>query len=287
MLSGGRFLLNKEKAKDIAVDATASAVESGAEIAVDNLPALASVVKEVGLEGAAAVLADGIVGAVAPGALGLVVNYKLRRAERNVGRLIAELSQDMVEINRRLDSLESDKRAKFTEGSYRDALLDAIIEEVEPSKIQGAINAFLNFMSEDVAGDSSVLTFFDDLSRLNALDLRVLRLHGSPFIIGYEVDDDRARLLSEEGIDDLQYRSIREKLCRFGLLQSKNEEKRDKNLEAVQACLVELVKQLSSKKAPRIPKVPKIQKLSMSDSFSITSLGNRYLRLMGPVVEEG
>ena len=117
--------------------------------------------------------------------------------------------------------------------------------------------------------------------------MRVLRLHGSPFIIGYEVDDDWARLLSEEGIDDLQYRSIREKLCRFGLLQSKNEEKRDKNLNEVQECLVELVKQLSSKKAPKIPKEPKIQKLSISDSFSITSMGNRYLRLMGPVVKEG
>ena len=279
--------MDKERAKGIAIDTAASAAESVAEVAVDNLPALASVVKEIGFEGAAAALADGVVGAVAPGMLGLVMNYKLRRAERNVGQLFAELSQNMTEINRRLDSLESDRKAKFTEGSYRDALLDTIIEEVEPSKIQGAINAFLNLINEDAAGDSFVLTFFDDLSRLNALDLRVLRLHGSPFIIGYEVDDDWARLLSEEGIDDLQYRSIREKLCRFGLLQSKNEEKRDKNLNEVQECLVELVKQLSSKKAPKIPKEPKIQKLSISDSFSITSMGNRYLRLMGPVVKEG
>ena len=37
----------------------------------------------------------------------------------------------------------------------------------------------------------------------------------------------------------------------------------------------------------QIPKEPKIQKLSISDSFSITSMGNRYLRLMGPVVKEG
>lgn len=269
-----------EKAKD----ASLAIAESGVDTLLDNLPELSGALAQAGLHGAASVVADGVVGAVAPGVFGAVMGYKVRRFEKNVIELVSELSTNMDKVNERLDRLEENQRRKFSDGVYRDAFLDSIIDENEPDKVAYSVNAFINAMGEGNVSDSFMLALFDDLSRLSRLDIRVLRLHGSSYLSGVQVDDDCVRLMSEEGIDESQYRSIREKLCRFGLLQSKNEEKREKNLEVVQDALAELIKQLGSGK-PKKMQVPKYKRISNSDSYGITSLGNKYLRMIKPVAD--
>lgn len=269
-----------EKAKD----ASLAIAESGVDTLLDNLPELSGALAQAGLHGAASVVADGVVGAVAPGVFGAVMGYKVRRFEKNVIELVSELSTNMDKVNERLDRLEENQRRKFSDGVYRDAFLDSIIDENEPDKVAYSVNAFINAMGEGNVSDSFMLALFDDLSRLSRLDIRVLRLHVSSYLSGVQVDDDCVRLMSEEGIDESQYRSIREKLCRFGLLQSKNEEKREKNLEVVQDALAELIKQLGSGK-PKEMQVPKYKCISNSDSYGITSLGNKYLRMIKPVAD--
>lgn len=276
--------MNGSKAKGIAVDLAETGAEAAAETAADNLPLLASAIRDAGFQGAASILADGVVSAVVPGALGLIFGYRMRRAERNLITLIDKLSSNIEIVNERLDSLETAVRDKYTNGSYRDAFLDSVVDENEPEKVSRNVNAFINCMAHGNAGDSFVLTLFDDLSRLNRLDIRVLKLHYYNPITGHMVDDSFDRLIQEEGIGYSEYRTIREKLCRLGLLESKNEEKRERNLEAVQDAVSELLSQLG-KKNPKIPRSPKFQRISSSDSYSITSLGRRYLELIRPVQE--
>jgi len=120
---------------------------------------------------------------------------------------------------------------------------------------------------------------------MNELDIRVLKLHYYNPLTGFDPEDDYFKLINEEGIDDSQYRVVENKLCRLGLLNSRNEEKREKNLEAIQKAVTELLKQLN-KKDPRLPKPPNIQRTSLSDSFSITSLGQHYLELIRPISED-
>lgn len=108
-----------ERAKETAADATSATVEASVEVALDNLPVLAAAMREAGLQGAANILADSIVGAVAPGALSLVVNYRLNRMQRNVRYLIDELASNPDVVNGRLDALEPVVRSKFVEGPYR------------------------------------------------------------------------------------------------------------------------------------------------------------------------
>ncbi len=278
--------MNPRKVKNASADAASAAAETGVETIADNLPALAELARDAGLEGSAALLADGAVGAIAPRALGFIMAYRLNRTERNVALLIGELAQKMDIVNRRLDALEAPEQDKFIGGKYRDAFLDSIVDEIEEDKVRISVNAFLNLMGEPNVGDSQVLTLFDDLARLSLLDLRVLRLYGIPYFIGYDSRDDLETLMAQEHVDESQYRAIREKLCRFGLLKSMNEDKREDNLESVQKCLTELIKQLSSPKSAKLPKAPKIQKLGSSDSYKISSLGNRYLRLMRPVASD-
>lgn len=276
--------MGRKETKGIVIDAAIATAESASETTFNNLPMLASAVGEAGLQGAASLLADGIVGAVAPGVLGAVMNYRLKRMERNIIVLIDEMASNLEIVNDRLNALDYDTRSKFTSGKYRDAFLDSVINENESETVARNVNAFVNLMGRESISDSFALTLFDDLARLNRLDIRVLKLHYHNPITNYEVDDDYFRLTTEEDIDDSQYRAIREKLCRLGLLCSKNEEKREKNLEATHETLTELLKQLSSK-SPKLPKPPKIQKVSMSDSYSITSLGRQYLELIRPVQE--
>lgn len=273
-----------ERAKETAADATSATVEASVEVALDNLPVLAAAMREAGLQGAANILADSIVGAVAPGALSLVVNYRLNRMQRNVRYLIDELASNPDVVNGRLDALEPVVRSKFVEGPYRDAFLDSVVNENESEKVFQSVNAFVNLMDQENPSDSFVLTFFDDLSRMSMLDVRVLKLHYRNPLTGFEPEDDCLKLTTEEGVDDGQYRIVREKLCRLGLLGSRNEEKREKNLEATQEVVAELLKQLD-KKNPRLPKPPRIQRISRSDSFFITSLGRHYLELIRPVSE--
>ena len=267
--------MDSKKAKGIAADFATTGAEAVVETAA---------IHDAGFQGAASILADGVVGAVAPGALGLVFGYRMRRTERNLIILIDKLSSNIEIVNERLDSLEATVRDKYTNGSYRDAFLDSVVDENEPEKVSRNVNAFINCMAYGSAGDSFVLTLFDDLSRLNRLDIRVLKLHYYNPITGHMADDSFDRLIREEGIDCSEYRIIREKLCRLGLLESKNEEKREKNLEAVQNAVSELLSQLG-KRNPKIPKPPKLQRISTSDSYSITSLGRRYLELIRPVQE--
>lgn len=276
-------MIQKSKAKGIAIDLSASAAESGAELLLDNLLTLSSKLAQIGLEGASAFLADGAINAISPRLAGLIMDYKLRRAERNIISLIDELAKNMDEINHRLDSFDEEKKLKFIDGIYRDSFLDIVAEEPDPTKVQFAINAFANLMEENSVSDSFVLTLFDDLSRLNSLDLRVLKLHGNPSSIGYEIIDSYQKLVNEENIEAFQYRHIREKLCRFGLLQSKNEKRRNENLVAIEKYVADLAKQLSAGKEIRPPRKPNIQKIGSNDSYAITPLGNNYLRLVGPI----
>lgn len=265
-------------------DASLAIVESGTETVLDNLPQLSGALAQAGLHGAASVVADGVVGAVAPGVFGALMGYKARRFERNIIELVSELSANMDKVNSRLNQLEESQRKKFSDGIYRDVFLDSIVNENEPEKVAYCVRAFINAMGEESISDSFMVALFDDLSRLSRLDIRVLNLHAGEYLFDNQADDDYSRLIAEEGIDESQYRSIRQKLCRFGLLQSKNEEKREQNLEEVQEVLAELVKQLSSNK-PKKLKSPKYQRITHSDSYAITPLGRRYLMMMRQVDE--
>lgn len=81
------------------------------------------------------------------------------------------------------------------------------------------------------------------------------------------------------GIDYTQVRFVKEKLSRYGLLQSRNEEINDKNMESMVKYMQDVERE-SHKSKPKDVKVPKLKKLFGTDSYSITMLGRRYLALM-------
>lgn len=86
-------------------------------------------------------------------------------------------------------------------------------------------------------------------------------------------------VVSQLKISYEQLRFIKEKLERFGLLQSKNEEIHEDNLELIVKYLQNIDKE-KKKSKPRDIKLPKLKKVSLSDSYKITSLGIEFLQLL-------
>ena len=111
---------------------------------------------------------------------------------------------------------------------------------------------------------------------MNELDIRVLRLYRPTFDVDEEDRENFVDIMKEANIGETQYNFIREKLCRLGMLDSKNEERRDENLDIIGKTLTELIKQLYSKK-PREVKAPKLNRIYRTESYRITALGRQYL----------
>ena len=266
----------KERAQDLA----GATLEAGTATLVDNLPALGTAAAEIiGNEAVSTVvqtLTSGLLGAVAPVFLGVKLSFQQRRFERNMVKMLNAVSQKQDIIEQRLNQLDPEIRQKFMDGPYRDVLFDNIIAENQEQKVQDNINGYINLMGLENPNDDVVFTFFHTLSQMNELDIRILRLYRPAYEVGEEDHENFMDVMREENIDKSQYDFIREKLCRLGMLDSKNEAKRDENLDELGKTLTELIKQLYSKN-PKKVKEPNLKKILRSESYSITCLGRQYL----------
>ena len=266
--------------KEFVKDLAGSTVEVGTSLVIENLPEFgAEVAGIIGNEAIGATiqtLTGGLLGAVAPSLLGVKLSFQQKRFERNMIKMVTSLREKQEIIEQRMNQLNLDVQQKFISGPYRDVLLDNIISENQEQKVQDNINGYINLMGIETPNDDIVFTFFHTLSQMNESDIRILRLYRPTYEMAEDSQESFVDVLRDEDIDQSQYDFIREKLCRLGMLDSKNQEKRDENLDALGEKLTELIKQLYSKK-PKEVKVPKLKRISRSESYRITRLGRQYL----------
>lgn len=76
-----------------------------------------------------------------------------------------------------------------------------------------------------------------------------------------------------------QIQVIKEKLSRLGLLQSRNDEQRDNNVDEIVTCLTKVEKDNRSGN-PKGVKLLTIKKPNRTESYEITSLGRSYLNVI-------
>lgn len=268
------------EAKIVAQDLAETSLEVGTSMLLDNLPELGMVAADIiGNEAVGAAiqaLTGGLLGAVAPAFLGVKLSYQQKRFERNMARMLNSVIQRQEIVEQRLTQLDPTVRQKFIDGPYRDVLFDNIIYENQEQKVQDNINGYINLMGVENPNDDVVFNFFHTLSQMNELDIRVLRLYRPTIGMGEEEHESFWDIMREENIDETQYNFIREKLCRLGMLDSKNEENRDENLDVLGKTLTELIKQLYAKK-PKEVKPPKLKRISRNELYRITKLGYQYL----------
>lgn len=274
---------NTSKAKEVAQDLAETTLEVGAVEVLENLPELgAAAANIIGNEAVSTLiqtLTGGLIGAVAPSVLGIKLSYQQRRFERNMLKMVNSVIEKQEIIEQRLEQLEPEIRQKFIDGTYRDVFLDNIISENQEQKVQDNINGYINLMSIENPNDDVVFTFFNTLSQMNQLDIRVLKLYRPTYEMTDNKQESYVDILNDEKIEISQYNFIREKLYRLGMLDSKNEESRDENLDTLGKTVTELIKQLYSKK-PKEVKAPKLKRINKSESYHITYLGRQYLSFL-------
>lgn len=238
------------------------------------LPEVVKTYGEIVVPEVIANLAGDLLGAVLPRFNSIRLSYKQNRLERNVSIMLDSLVSKQEILSKRIDELQKTIEGKNFIQQLSEMLLDNIVDEIQPLKVNYNVNGYLNLLETENANLDISLMFFKTLADLNEIDIRVLQNYDcrhpgtsnpiTPF---------------NSKLDSDQLRYIKEKLIRFGLLRSQNKEKREKNLELIIEFLKDFYKDYTSKK-PKGVKFPKIKKLQSIDGYNITPLGFALLQLI-------
>lgn len=263
--------MDRYKLKDL-MDATKE--EVGKEVVEKLLPA---VVQEAGnflFDKGVGMLACEMVGSVVPVANNVLLSYKQHRLERNVLNALNIVQNRQTEIEYKMNELLENNRAFITQ--VTEALLDNIVDEIQEKMVEYNVNGYINLLKSDHTNIDLGLMFFKTMSQLNDLDIRILKVYSNLKTDGESI----VSICNELNLELNQIQFIKEKLERFGLLQSRHEEMNDDNLDNIVKYL-EKVKRENRKKNPNDVKVPNLKRVSGTDSYRITSLGRHYLTMIG------
>lgn len=224
-------------------------------------------------EGVAAIIGE-LVGAVCPRFNNIRLSYKQNRLERNLSTVLTRILLNHQELSYRIEELQKTVEGRLLIQQSNEMLLDNIIDEIQPSKVQYSVNGYVNLLQTENANLDMALMFFKTIYELNDIDIRVLKTYDwrnpdnispiTPFNSEFDYD---------------QLRHIKEKLVRFGLLKSKNEELSERNQEDIIDYLQKFHKDFTSKN-PKGVRLPKFKKIPSSDRYRITSLGYGLLQLI-------
>ena len=257
--------MDQYKLEDL-MDATKE--EVGKEIVEKLLP---QVIQEAGsflFEKGVGMLACEMVGSVLPVANNVLLSYKQHRLERNVLNALKIVQTRQIELENRMSNL-FENNPVFIE-QITEALLDNIVDEIQEKLVEYNVNGYINLLKSDHTNIDLGLMFFKTMSQLNDLDIRILKVYSN---LGTE-GESIVSICNELDLELNQIRFIKEKLERFGLLQSRHEEMNENNLDAI-------VKYLEKVKKKGDVKVPSLKRVRGTDSYRITSLGRHYLTMIG------
>ena len=219
-------------------------------------------------------LAGELIGAVCPRLNNIRLSYKQNRLERNVSIMLNRLIVNQKLLSSRIDELQKSIAGRTFIQQSSEMLLDNIVDEIQPEKVQYSVNGFVNLIQTENANLDMSLMFFKTISDLNDIDIRVLKT------FDWKTQDKEEPITPfNSEFDYSQLRYIKEKLLRLGLLKSKNEELSAKNQEKMIDYLQKFNKDITSKK-PKGVKLPQFKKLQTTDRYNITSLGLALLQLI-------
>lgn len=259
--------MDQYKSEDL-IDAAKE--EVGKEVVEKLLP---QVIQEAGnflFDRGVGMLACQVVGSVLPVANNILLSFNQHRLERNVLNALNIIQSRQTELENRMNEL-LENNPLYTR-QITEALLDNIVDEIQERMVDYNVNGYINLLKSDHTNIDLGLMFFKTMSQLNDLDIRILKAYSNLEAEGENI----VSICNELNLELDQIRFIKEKLERFGLLQSRNEEMNDDNLKAIIKYL-ENVKRENRKKNLNDVKVPNLKRVSGADSYRITSLGRHYL----------
>lgn len=244
--------------------------EEGLQTVLESeyIPEIVTAVSEVVTTEGTSLLLGSILGAALPRLNGVRLNYLEKRFERNVESALGYMLDKISNLETNYEFLNEEIQEKFR-GLYVEWFMDNLLSEKQPEKIESHVNGYINMMTSDV-NDNVMLMFMETLNQLTQLDIDVLKLYKiSP-------DENAWGLMERYGLQTGQLSVIKEKLVRFGLIYSKQDDLRDDNIDAMAKYLLAFEAE-SNKKNPKTIKMKDVKKPKTSESYSITPLGRSFL----------
>lgn len=166
-------------------------------------------------------LAYQVIGSVLPVANNILLSYNQHRLERNVLNALNIVQNRQTELENRINEL-LEYNPLYTR-QITVALLDNIVDEIQEKMIEYNVNGYINLLKADHTNIDLGLMFFKTMSQLNDLDIRILKVYSNLKTGGESI----VSICNELDLELNQIQFIKEKLERFGLLQSRNEEIND------------------------------------------------------------
>lgn len=207
--------MDQYKLEDL-MDATKE--EVGKEVVEKLLP---QVIQEAGsllFDKDVGMLACQVIGSVVPVANNILLSYNQHRLERNVLNALNIVQNRQTELENRMNEL-LENNPLYTR-QITEALLDNIVDEIQEKMVEYNVNGYINLLKSNHTNIDLGLMFFKTMSQLNDLDIRILKVYSNLKTDGESI----VSICNELDLELNQIRFIKEKLERFGLLQSRNEE---------------------------------------------------------------
>lgn len=158
-----------------------------------------------------------------------MIAYKQKQQEKRFELAIKEIQDRQDEIDKILEKYEDELFPKIKK--LFEIYLDYNIQNNQEQKIELLANGYVNSIKIENPQEDVLLGFYDTILQVNMLDIRVLKLYDNSIIS--EGEDSFIKVMQDYDIDYSQCNMIKEKLVRFGLLESKNDIKQDENIDSI------------------------------------------------------
>ena len=222
------------------------------------------VVAELFLEGAA--------GAIIPGFTSVVTNIKQKRFERNIKKMLSEFQVQLGDMRLKFDEISEVRKTSFSD-EFSEMIIDYVSEERDEEKIPFIVNGIKNLINEDKDVDNTTL-YFDVLKNLRKIDILVLKQYD--FRSEEYFENNFQDFLDKLSIDYDEYKYIKEKLLRSGLLISSYEAEQ-KEINIIIFELAKFLKELENGKSKKISDKLKRPKIKKNERIQLSKFGRSFI----------
>lgn len=244
--------------------------EIGNILLEEAAPVIVEEAAKEALKGAVLEVVSQGAGLVIPGVGNMMLSYKQKRMERNIEKFLKKIVLRQDELNKKLESLEQEQLKSFANDCFG-LVADYVPNVRQEEKIDYIVNGFVNLAGTQDVGLDKVMIFYDALDQLSMLEIRTLKMYYMNRYIGRDYEDSIVQIMEDYKMDNSQMRMIKEKLERLGLLENRNEDRIQENVQNMTNYLEDISK---GKKNPKLKKMKRILNI---DSYRITSFGNRFI----------
>lgn len=225
--------------------------------------------KEV-LKGTAIEIVSQGAGLVIPGVGNMILSYKQKRMERNVEKFLEQIVLRQDKLNKKLESLKQEQIKNFGNTCFG-IVADYVPNVKQEEKIDYIVNGFVNLAGVQDIKIDNIMTYYDVLDQLSMLEIRTLKVYYTNRYMGGNYEDSIDQIMKDYAMDNSQMRMVKEKLDRLGLVESRNEDRIQENVQRMADYLEDV------RKGKRNPKLKKMEKIRNTDSYKITSFGNKFI----------